>query len=91
MGKVTNFSGQPVYNQLLNLLDKQKICEISHKTLKSESYHSLFFLLDLSRFFFLMFRIFCNLLGTCGFLLSLESMNVAPFLVTLLVGITSVS
>ena len=30
MGKVTNFSGQPVYNQLLNLLDKQKICEISH-------------------------------------------------------------
>lgn len=38
MGKVTNFSGQPVYNQLLNLLDKQKICEISHKTLKSESY-----------------------------------------------------
>ena len=38
MGKVTNFSGQPVYNQLLNLLDKQKICEISKKTLKSESY-----------------------------------------------------
>ena len=38
MGKVTNFSGQPVYNQLLNLLDKQKICEISQKTLKSESY-----------------------------------------------------
>ena len=38
MGKVTNFSGQPVYNQLLNLLDKQKICEISNKTLKSESY-----------------------------------------------------
>ena len=38
MGKVTNFSGQPVYNQLLNLLDKQKICEISRKTAKSESY-----------------------------------------------------
>ena len=38
MGKITNFSGQPVYNQLLNLLDKQKICEISKKTLKSESY-----------------------------------------------------
>ena len=38
MGKVTNFSGQPAYNQLLNLLDKQKICEISKKTLKSESY-----------------------------------------------------
>ena len=38
MGKVTNFSGQPVYNQLLNILDKQKICEISKKTLKSESY-----------------------------------------------------
>jgi len=38
MGKVTNFSGQPVYNQLLNLLDKQKICKISQKTKKSESY-----------------------------------------------------
>lgn len=38
MGKVTNFSGQPVYNQLLNLLDKQKILKISRKTKKSESY-----------------------------------------------------
>lgn len=38
MGKVTNFSGQPVYNQLLNLLDKQKILKISKKTKKSESY-----------------------------------------------------
>ena len=38
MGKVTNFFFHFVYNQLLNLLDKQKICEISKKTLKSESY-----------------------------------------------------
>lgn len=38
MSKVTNFSGQPVYNQLLNLLDKQKICKISQNTKKSESY-----------------------------------------------------
>lgn len=38
MSKVTNFSGQPVYIQLLNLLDKQKICKISQATKKSESY-----------------------------------------------------
>lgn len=38
MGKVTIFSGQPVYNQLLNLLGKQKICKISQKTARIESY-----------------------------------------------------
>lgn len=38
MGKSTNFTGQPVMSQLLNLLDKSKIMEISAKTAKSERY-----------------------------------------------------
>ena len=29
MGKSTHFSGQPVYNQVIKLLDKQKIKQIS--------------------------------------------------------------
>lgn len=38
MGKNTYFSGQPVYNQLIKLLDKSKIREISKATPKSEAY-----------------------------------------------------
>ncbi len=38
MGKNTNFTGQPVYNQLLKLLDRSKIQKISAETGKSESY-----------------------------------------------------
>ena len=38
MGKNTYFSGQPVYNQLIKLLDKSKIKEISQATPKSEAY-----------------------------------------------------
>jgi len=38
MGKSTNFTGQPVLNQLLNLLDCEKLNEISKKTCRSESY-----------------------------------------------------
>ncbi len=34
MGKVTNLSGQPVYNQLLNLLDKQKSAKSARKRSK---------------------------------------------------------
>ena len=38
MGKSTHFSGQPVYNQLIKLLDKQKIKKISLETPQSEAY-----------------------------------------------------
>lgn len=38
MGKSTHFSGQPVYNQVIKLLDKQKIKQISLATPGSESY-----------------------------------------------------
>lgn len=38
MGKNTYFTGQPVYSQLLKLLDKGKIKEISLQTLGSERY-----------------------------------------------------
>ena len=38
MGKSTYFTGQPVYSQLLKLLDKGKIKEISLQTLGSERY-----------------------------------------------------
>ncbi len=38
MGKSTHFTGQPVYSQLIKLLDKPKIKEISLRTSKSESY-----------------------------------------------------
>ena len=38
MGKSTHFTGQPVFSQVIKLLDKAKIKEISRKTLKSESY-----------------------------------------------------
>ena len=38
MGKSTHFTGQPVYSQVIKLLDKSKIKEISRQTLKSESY-----------------------------------------------------
>ena len=38
MGKSIYFTGQPVYSQLIKLLDKSKIKEISRQTSKSESY-----------------------------------------------------
>ena len=38
MGKSTHFTGHPVYSQVLKLLDKEKIEEISHETLGSERY-----------------------------------------------------
>ena len=38
MGKSTHFSGQPVYNQVIKLLDKQKIKRISLETPRSEAY-----------------------------------------------------
>ena len=38
MGKSTHFSGQPVYNQVIKLLDKQKIKQISLETPRSEAY-----------------------------------------------------
>ncbi|MDD5974958.1 MAG: DUF4372 domain-containing protein, partial [Bacteroidales bacterium] len=38
MGKDNNFTGQPVYNQVLNLLDKDKILKISRETRGSEAY-----------------------------------------------------
>ena len=38
MGKSTHFSGQPVYNQVIKLLDKQQIKQISLETPRSEAY-----------------------------------------------------
>ncbi len=38
MGKSTHFTGQPVYSQLIKLLDKSKILQINQKTLGSERY-----------------------------------------------------
>ncbi|MCQ2196773.1 MAG: DUF4372 domain-containing protein [Bacteroidaceae bacterium] len=38
MGKDSNFTGQPVYNQVLKLLDREKIMQISRKTAGSEAY-----------------------------------------------------
>jgi hypothetical protein len=37
MGKGTNFSGQPIFTQLLNLLDKSKISKAS-KALGADKY-----------------------------------------------------
>ena len=38
MSKSTHFTGQPVYNQLINLLDRAEIEKISHATPGSEAY-----------------------------------------------------
>ncbi|GAB6976462.1 hypothetical protein JCM15124A_13690 [Prevotella falsenii] len=38
MSKDSHFSGQPVYSQVLKLLDKDKILQISRKTQGSEAY-----------------------------------------------------
>ncbi len=38
MGKDSNFTGQPVYNQVLNLLDREIIMQISRETPGSEAY-----------------------------------------------------
>ena len=38
MGKDSHFSGQPVYNQLLKLLDREEIMQISRATSGSEAY-----------------------------------------------------
>ena len=38
MGKDGHFTGQPVYSQVLKLLDKEKNRQISHDTQGSESY-----------------------------------------------------
>ena len=38
MSKDSHFTGQPVYSQVLKLLDKEKILQISHETKGSEAY-----------------------------------------------------
>ena len=38
MGKDSHFTGQPVYSQVLKLLDKEKILQISHNIKGSEAY-----------------------------------------------------
>ena len=38
MSKSTYFTGQPVYSQVIKLLDKAKIQQISHETLVNERY-----------------------------------------------------
>ena len=38
MSKDCHFTGQPVYCQVLKLLDKEKILQISHETKGSEAY-----------------------------------------------------
>ena len=50
MAKVTNFSGQPLYNQQFNLLDRQKICKNSHETPKRTRSFIIFFLKNSAEF-----------------------------------------
>ena len=38
MGKSTHYTGQPVYTQVINLLDKAKIKQLSRQTICSEKY-----------------------------------------------------
>lgn len=38
MSKDSNFTGQPVYSQILNLLDRERIMQISRETEGSEAY-----------------------------------------------------
>ena len=38
MGKDSHFTGQPVYSQVLKLLDKEKILQISRNIKGSEAY-----------------------------------------------------
>ena len=38
MSKNSHFTGQPVYSQVLKLLDKEKILQISRETKGSEAY-----------------------------------------------------
>ena len=38
MGKDSHFTGQPVYSQVLKLLDRDKIMQISQETTGSEAY-----------------------------------------------------
>jgi hypothetical protein len=38
MHKITNFTGQPVFNQLLKLLTRQTIEQLSHNIQGSEAY-----------------------------------------------------
>jgi transposase len=38
MGKDSHFTGQPVYSQVLRLLDKERILQISRATKGSEAY-----------------------------------------------------
>ena len=38
MSKDSHFTGQPVYNQVLKLLDREKIVQISRETAGSEAY-----------------------------------------------------
>ena len=38
MSKNTHFTGQPVYNQVINLLDREEIIKISHSVKGSEAY-----------------------------------------------------
>ena len=42
MGKSTHFTGQPFYSQVLKLLDKEKILQISRETKGSEAYVETF-------------------------------------------------
>lgn len=41
MSKDSHFTGQPIYCQVLKLLDKEKILQISHETKGSEAYVSV--------------------------------------------------
>ena len=38
MSKDSHFTGQPVYSQVLKLLDKEKILQINRETKGSEAY-----------------------------------------------------
>ena len=46
MGKDSHFTGQPVYSQVLKLLDREKVLQISRETAGSEAYLKNFLLVE---------------------------------------------
>ena len=48
MSKDSHFTGQPVYSQVLKLLDKEKILQISRETKGSEAYLKLLTVTNIS-------------------------------------------
>ena len=64
MSKSTYFTGQPVYSQVIKLLDKAKIQQISLETLGSERYVKRFDRLETPSFIYALL-VFSNTLILC--------------------------